>query len=304
MNYSTEIKVEKTSIRGILTDLKYLVKGLVLVANVLPILSGFWIALYVTNASFLDYWDKFVYMALGGTLIMAGALILNNWYEVDLDSAMKRTAKRPTVTGNFSLKTVLIMGIVASILGQILLLFTTIEAAIYGFLGWFIYVVLYTFWTKRRYVSNTIVGSLSGAVTPLIGWATIESTLHVVPIVLAIILFIWQMPHTYAIAMRRYDDYKAAKVPMLPVVQGFKTTKIHNLVYILCLLPLPFFLTSLGTFFVVLTTILNVLWLAVAMSGFFSKDDETHANLMFYCSLTYLTVVFGVLIIISLPIFN
>lgn len=295
--------MEKTSIKGILTDLKYLVKGLVLVANVLPILSGFWIALYVTNTSFLDYWDKFIYMALGGTLIMAGALILNNWYEVDLDSAMKRTARRPTVTGNFSLKTVLIMGVVASILGQILLLFTTIEAAIYGFIGWFTYVVLYTFWTKRRYVSNTIVGSLSGAVTPLIGWATIETAFHIVPIVLFIILFIWQMPHTYAIAMRRYDDYKAANVPMLPVVHGFKRTKISNLFYIVCLLPLPFFLTSIGTFFVILTTVLNLLWLVVAISGFISKDDERYANLMFYSSLTYLTVVFGMMIIISLPIF-
>lgn len=302
MNYSTDYKVEKTNIRGILTDLKYLVKGLVLVANVLPILSGFWVALYVTGASFIDYWDKFIWMALGGTLIMAGALILNNWYEVDLDSAMKRTEKRPTVTGNFSLKAVLIMGIVASVLGQIFLFFTTLEAAIYGFIGWFTYVVLYTFWTKRKYVSNTIVGSLSGAVTPLIGWATIETALHIVPIILFIVLFIWQMPHTYAIAMRRYDDYKAAKVPMLPVVHGFKTTKQHNLAYIIALFPLPFFLTSLGIPFVVMMTVLNVIWLYLTIKGFFQKDDEKYANIMFYYSLTYLTVVFGTMIL--LPVFQ
>lgn len=292
------------SVRGILTDLKYLVKGIVLIANVLPILSGFWLALYITGASFMDNWDKFLFMTLGGLFIMAGALILNNWYEVDLDSAMERTEKRPTVTGNFSLKTVLVLGVVASIFGQILLFFASFEAAAYGFIGWFTYVVLYTFWTKRKYTLNTVVGSLSGAVTPLIGWATVDSAFHIIPIALFMLLFIWQIPHTFAIAMRRYDDYKAAKVPMLPVVYGFDMTKRQNLIYILCLLPIPVFLTSLGMPVVVITTILNIGWIYIAVRGLFQTDNEKYANTMFYYSLLYLTVVFGMMILITLPIFN
>ena len=130
----------------------------------------------------------------------------------------------------------------------------------------------------------------------------IETALHIVPIILFIVLFIWQMPHTYAIAMRRYDDYKAAKVPMLPVVHGFKTTKQHNLAYIIALFPLPFFLTSLGIPFVVMMTVLNVIWLYLTIKGFFQKDDEKYANIMFYYSLTYLTVVFGTMIL--LPVFQ
>ena len=304
MSYSTEYNMEKTSVRGILTDLKYLVKGIVLIANVLPILSGFWLALYFTNTTFIEIWDKFLFMAIGGTLIMAGALILNNWYEVDLDSAMERTAKRPTVTGNFSLKAVLAMGIFASVLGQVLLFFASFEAAVYGFIGWFTYVVLYTFWTKRKYTLNTVVGSVSGAVTPLIGWATVDSAFHIVPIVLFIILFLWQIPHTFAIAMRRYDDYKAANVPMLPVVYGFDMTKRQNLIYILCLLPLPLFLTSLGMTVVVTMSLLNIIWIYIAVKGLFQKDNKKYANTMFYYSLTYLTVVFGMMIIITLPIFH
>lgn len=290
--------------RTILTDIKSLVKGIVLIANVLPILSGYWLALFFTNASFLDYWDKFLYMTIGGTLLMAGALILNNWYEVDLDREMKRTQQRPTVTGNFSLKTVLTMGIISSLLGLGMLLFTTLEAFVYGFLGWFTYVVLYTFWSKRRYTLNTVIGSISGAFTPLIGWATVTSAYHIVPIILFIIMFIWQIPHTFAIAMRRYEEYKAANVPMLPVVYGFDMTKRQSAVYVACLLPLPLFLTSLGTPFVMITSILNIVWLVIAIRGLFKKDDIKYANAMFYYSLTYLTIVFGMMIIITLPIFQ
>src|SRR5690625_7857570 len=81
-----------------------------------------------------------------------------------------------------------------------MLLFTSMEATLYAFVGWFTYVVLYTLWTKRRYTLNTIVGSLSGAVTPLIGWSAIDSAIHVVPMIMFLLLFIWQIPHTFAIA--------------------------------------------------------------------------------------------------------
>lgn len=304
MNISTDYNVEKRSMRTILTDIKSLVKGIVLIANVLPILSGFWLALYFTNTSFVEYWDKFLYMAIGSTFVIAGALILNNWYEVDLDREMTRTQLRPTVTGNFSMKTVLSLGIISSVLGLVILLFTTFEAFIYGFLGWFTYVVLYTFWSKRKYTLNTVIGSVSGAFTPLIGWATVTSAYHIVPIILFIILFIWQIPHTFAIAMRRYEEYKAANVPMLPVVYGFEMTKRQSAIYIACLLPLPLFLTSLGLGIVIITSILNIIWLVIAIRGIFKKDDIKYANTMFYYSLTYLTIVFGMMIIITLPIFQ
>jgi len=296
--------MDKQSVRGFLTDIKLLVKGFVLIANILPILSGFWLALYFTDTSFFELWDKFLYMTIGGTLVMAGALILNNWYEVDLDSKMKRTQLRPTVSGNFSLQSVLVLGIISSIIGFIILAFTTLEATVYGFLGWFTYVVLYTFWTKRRYTLNTVIGSVSGAFTPLIGWATVTSAYHIVPIVLFIMLFIWQIPHTFAIAMRRYEEYKAANVPMLPVVYGFSMTKRQSLVYVICLLPLPLFLISIGTGFVIITSILNIVWLIITIHGLFTKEDIKYANRMFYFSLTYLTIVFGMMILTTLPLFN
>src|SRR5690625_104993 len=112
------------------------------------------------------------------------------------------------------MSTVLMLGVLTTGIGHAILFFTSLEAFAYAFIGWFTYVVLYTFWTKRRYTLNTVVGSISGAVTPLIGWAVVAPAYHIVPIVLFIILFLWQIPHTFAIAMRRHDDYKAAGVPM------------------------------------------------------------------------------------------
>lgn len=288
----------------IVFDVIKLVKGLVLVSNVLPVFTGFWLALYFTGASFAANWETFLLTMTGSIFVMAGALILNNWYEVDLDKAMLRTEKRPTVTGSISLKVILTLGISASAIGFILLLFTTMETTLYAFIGWFTYVVLYTFWTKRKYTLNTVIGSVSGAVTPLIGWAAIDSAFQVVPAILFIVLFIWQVPHTFAIAIKRFDEYKAAGVPMLPVVYGFEFTKRQIFVYIACLLPLPFFLTSLGIPFVVIASLLNIGWLIMAIQGFSAKDDVKWARKIFIYSLNYLVILFLMMVVVTLPQFS
>lgn len=281
-------------------DMKELFKAIVLISNVLPVVTGFWLALYFTNTSFVANWDVFLLTILGSTAVMAGALLLNNWYDVDIDTVMERTKKRPTVTGNISLKAVLTMGVSLTVIGFILLLFTTMEAAIYGLIGWFTYVILYTMWSKRRYTLNTVIGSVSGAVTPLIGWSAIEQSFHIVPIVLFLILFIWQMPHTFAIAIKKYDEYKAAGVAMLPVVRGLSITKRQMVVYIACLLPLPFYLAPLGTVFMVVATLLNICWLCVSITGFFTKNDWKWAHINFLYSVNYITILFLMMIIVTL----
>ena len=289
---------------SLLPDLRAPFKAPVLIANVLPAFTGFWLALYFTGASFFDHWQLFLLTIIGSTMVMAGALIINNWYDVDIDTIMDRTKHRPTVTGNIPLRIVLAMGISLSIIGFIFLFFTTIEAVIYAFIGWFVYVVLYTMWSKRKYTLNTVIGSVSGAVTPLIGWTAIESGFHLVPIVLFLILFIFQMPHTFAIAMKKHKEYEAAKVAMLPVVYGFEMTKRQMVIYIACLLPLPFLLASLGTVFMVIATLINLGWLAVSISGFFTKDDMKWAQVNFLYSVNYITILFVTMVIVTLPIFN
>ncbi|MBT2729354.1 heme o synthase [Bacillus sp. ISL-75] len=289
---------------NIMTDLKLLFKANVLIANVLPVFAGFWLALHFTNTSFTAHLDLFFLTIFGSTMVMAGALALNNWYDVDIDTVMDRTKGRPTVTGNISLNAVLTIGIALSVLGQILLLFTTVEAAIYSFVGWFTYVFLYTMWSKRRYTINTVIGSISGAVTPLIGWTAIAPGFQRVPMILFLILFIFQMPHTFAIAVKKYKEYKAAGVAMLPVVRGLAETKRQMVIYIACLFPLPFLLTMLGTTFMVIATLLNVGWLVVSISGFFTKDDLKWAHVNFLYSVNYITILFLLMVIVTLPVFS
>lgn len=286
---------------SLLMDLKSLLKGIVLIANVLPVLTGFWLAIYFSGSTFSAHWSLFWLTIIGSTFVMAGALVLNNWYEVDLDREMKRTKARPTVTGNFSLKTVLTMGITFTIIGFVILFFTSFEVVFYAFVGWFTYVILYTMWMKRKYTLNTVMGSISGAVTPLIGWSAISSSYHYVPLVLALLLFIWQMPHTFAIAMRRHDEYKAAGVAMLPVVRGFDFTKRQIIIYVTCLLPLPFFLMSLGKTFIVIATLLNFVWILLSIGGFFTNSDIKWARAQFLYSVNYLAILFILMIIVTLP---
>ncbi|WNF36259.1 heme o synthase [Bacillaceae bacterium IKA-2] len=301
-NEADQALVTKQKKSNIFSDLRSLIKAPVLISNVLPVFTGFWLAIYFTNGSFIDYLDVFLLTIIGSTFVMAGALIINNWYDVDIDRVMERTQNRPTVTGAISLNVVLTMGIIFTIIGFICLLFTSIEATIYAFIGWFTYVVLYTMWSKRRFTLNTVIGSVSGAVTPLIGWAAIESAAHIVPIVLFLILFIWQMPHTFAIAIKKSEEYKLARVAMLPVVHGLEMTKRQIVVYVFCLLPLPLYLFSLGTTFVIIATGLNVAWLAVSIYGFFTKDNLKWARIVFLFSVNYIMILFLMMIIVTLPI--
>lgn len=213
---------------------------------------------------------------------------------------MERTKDRPTVTGKIEGSKVLALGILLIGLGTMFLLFTTITATVIGLLGVFSYVVLYSLWSKRQLVSNTIIGSISGAVPPLIGWAAVDASLGMIAWSLFIIMFIWQPPHFYALAMRRVEEYRAAGIPMLPVVKGFKTTKKHILLWVAALLPTPILLTSLGIPFLILATVLNIGWLALGIYGYKIKDDIKWAKLMFVYSLQYLTIIFVAMVIVTL----
>lgn len=285
-------------------DFKALVKTGIVNSNLITTFTGFWLALQFTNSSLLTEWSVFLLTMAGTALVIAGGTILNNWYDSDIDTVMARTKNRPTVNGNISLNTAFGLGMGATLAGLILLLFTTAQAAFFAFVGWFVYVVLYTMWSKRKYTLNTIIGSFSGAMPPLIGWAAIEPSFHMVPAMMFLIMFIWQTPHFLALAMKKKNDYEAAGIPMLPVVHGFAFTKRQIVIYIACLLPLPFLLTSLGTTFITIATLLNIGWLAFGLSGFFMKDDLKWAKMIFIYSLNYLTILFLMMVVVTLPIFN
>ena len=282
-------------------NIKYLLKGKVLIANVLPVFTAFWLALHFTHQSFSDHIGTFLMTMISSTLVISGALIFNNWYEHDLDTEMQRTKNRPTVTGDFSLRNVLIAAIVTTIIGLVMIFIISIEAGIYSFLGWFFYVVLYTFWSKRRYTINTIIGSISGAFTPLIGWAVITPANHLVPIMLFYILLIWQVPHTISIAIKRLDDYTRAGVPMLPVVIGVTASIRQNLYYVLALLPVPVMLLEhLGLVFSLSSVVLTLVWIVLSVKGYTTHDKHHWAEINLRYSLIYLILSFMLMIVLTI----
>ncbi|MDG5470161.1 heme o synthase [Jeotgalibacillus sp. ET6] len=280
-------------------DFLALIKIGIVNSNFITTFTGLWLALYFTNAHFLGSLDIIFLTMIGSSLIVAGSCSINNYIDRDIDHLMERTKNRPTVTGRVQPSRVLVLGLGLIAIGQIMLFMTTFTAGVIGLIGVFSYVVLYTMWSKRRYVSNTIVGSISGAVPPLIGWSAVDPGLGMMPLALFLIIFVWQMPHFYAIAMRRVEEYRAANIPMLPVVKGFAATKNHMLVWIIALFPLPFLMPSLGPVFLTLATLLNAGWLALSISGYRMKKDHKWATLMFVYSLNYLTILFVGMVIIT-----
>jgi heme o synthase len=284
----------------LLKDFLALIKVGIVNSNAMTTFTGLWLALHFSGARFLDNIDLILATLIGSSLIVAGSCSLNNYIDRDIDHLMERTKGRPTVTGRVQPGKVALMSFLLIGIGTAFLFTTTITAAVIGLIGVFSYVVLYTMWSKRQFVSNTIVGSISGAVPPLIGWAAVDANLDVMAWMLFAIVFVWQPPHFYALAMRRVEEYRAAGIPMLPVIKGFKATKRSIFLWVTALLPLPFFLPELGIPFLVLATALNVGWLALGVYLLKLKDDIKWAKLMFVYSLQYLTVMFVAMVIVTL----
>ncbi|MEH6939568.1 heme o synthase [Bacillus sp. JJ664] len=281
-------------------DLLSLMKIGIVNSNILTTFTGIWLAIQLNGLDILETLPKAILTIIGSSLIIAGSCVINNYIDRDIDPYMERTKNRPTVTGNIKPSVTISIGIMLLIVGFTFMAFTTLMAVVYAFIGAFTYIVLYTLWTKRNYTLNTVVGSISGAAPPLIGWAAIDANLHFIAWMLFLIMFIWQPPHFLALAMRRSEEYKRAGIPMLPVVYGFEMTKRQVMIWVLCLLPLPFYMQDLGLPFIIFATILNVGWIVLGIYCYKLKDDKKFSKLMFIYSINYLTLLFMSMIVFTI----
>lgn len=272
----------------------------IVVSNLLTVFAGLYLAAYYTGTSLGNDPLTALLTMLGSALIIAGGCALNNYIDRDIDHIMERTKERPTVTGKLSGRQTLTYGLSISIAGTAFLAMTTFMAAVIGVAGLIVYVVLYSMWTKRTTTLNTIVGSFAGAVPPLIGWAAIDPGLHPFAWSLFLIMFIWQPPHFLALAMKRSDEYKAAGIPMLPVVAGFAVTKRQIIWYVAALIPVSLLVADFGVIYTSLAVMLGVGWLALGLAGLKMKDDLKWAKHMFIYSLNYLTIIFVLMIIVHM----
>jgi protoheme IX farnesyltransferase len=190
---------------------------------------------------------QIVVLALAVLLSSASAGAFNMYMERDLDARMQRTRNRPFVTGRFSANGYWLSGIVLLLVFAIVAatLATNAIAALYVFLGAFVYGVVYTVWLKRRTWMNIVVGGLAGSFAILAGAAAVDPGLAPAPVILALVLFLWTPPHFWSLAFKYRDEYAAAGVPMLPVVvSGTAAARIilaHTVVLVaLSLLPVMY----------------------------------------------------------------
>ena len=280
--------------------IKPLIKTGIIKSNSLAMFAGLSLAIHINNLNFLDAIPIIIIALIGTSLVVGGSGAINNFYDKDIDSVMERTLDRPTVDGTINPKFALWLGIFLIIIGITLLYSISSLSALMGFLGFFFYVFPYTIWTKRKTIYNTEVGSISGAIPPLIGWSAISPEIfHPVAIGLFILLFLWQPPHFYAIAIRRLKDYQAAGVPMLPVIKGIQRTKVQTIVYIVLLLFVSFLFFSFSKVITFTMLGLTLFWLLLGILGFKKKEDQKWATIMFIYSINHISIIFTLMIIVS-----
>jgi protoheme IX farnesyltransferase len=270
----------------------------IILGNLLTVITGMWLA---AGGSFAG--QPVLLTLLGTALIIASGTCLNNYIDRDIDQKMLRTKKRALAEGRLDPKNVVVMGFLFAILGTILLLYVSVVATLVALFGLFGYVVLYTMWLKRRHSLNTVVGSVAGAVPPMIGWAAVTNSLDPGAWALFAIMFIWQIPHFLAIAIRRREDYRAAGIPMLPVVKGNNETKWQMLHYVATLIPVSLLLAytvEISMAYVWMAIILGIIWFVLSIRGFSAKDDVVWAKKYFIFSIIYLTIMFVGMIVITI----
>ncbi len=228
---------------------------------------------------------------------------LNMAYDSDIDAVMARTRKRPIPAGAIAREDVLVFGWMLSVASvSVMWLFVGVPAAALLAFTILFYVGVYTLWLKRRTPQNIVIGGLSGALPPAIGWAAVTGSLSLTPLLLVAIIFMWTPPHFWALSLWRSEDYARAGVPMLPVVKGKSHTRLQILIYTLVLVPLGLtpVLTGAGGPLYLASALLIGLWFLWEAIATFRETDEVKepaAHRLFGVSLLYLAAVFASLII-------
>ena len=227
----------------------------------------------------------------------AGAL--NMWYEADLDSVMSRTCLRPIPTGKLTRKQALIFGTTMSIISVIsLYIFSNLVAASLLATTILFYVFVYTIWLKRKTPQNIVIGGAAGALPPVIGWSIATGGIGLEPIILFLIIFIWTPSHFWALGLYKSEDYKKAKIPMLPVTSGIQTTKNNILIYSIVLFPIalaPVYLKFSGLIYLFFSLPLSAYYIFICYKLYKTKKPKLEKKIskqIFGFSIFYLFLIF------------
>jgi len=234
------------------------------------------------------------------TIGAGSAAAINMWYDRDIDAIMKRTQKRPIVTGAVKADEALAFGIITGTMAVIMMAVSVniISAALLAFTILY-YIYIYTIWLKRTSVQNVVIGGVSGALPPIIGWASVTGNISWQAFSLFAIIFIWTPPHSWALALYRSDDYKNCNVPMMPVIKGVLYTKKQIMFYSILMFFIslwPYFLNISSHLYLITAIISGLIFLYYAVNLFADTEQNHVAKKLFWYSIFYLFIIFFSLI--------
>ena len=232
-----------------------------------------------------------------------GAAVVNHVVDQKIDAKMARTAKRPVATGKIDNTHALIFATVLSLMSMFLLYFfinpLTAILTLFGLVG---YAFVYTMFLKRATPQNIVIGGLSGAIPPLLGWVAVDGyggQIHPHALLLVLIVFVWTPPHFWALAIFRKEEYAKADIPMLPVTHGIAFTKLNIVLYTILLLfaaALPFLVGMSHLIYLVSSTILGVIFLFYAIKLKRTEERKVAMDTFKY-SINYLMLLFVALLV-------
>lgn len=260
----------------------------IIFGNLISVVGGFLLA----SKGDIDY-PLFIATLLGVSLVVASGCVFNNYIDRDIDSVMERTKNRPLVRGLIDPKISLVYASVLGIAGMVLLLVAAnMVAMLIAVVGFVVYVGVYSLYMKRKSVYGTLVGSLSGAAPPVIGYCAVTGQFDTGALILLLIFSLWQMPHSYAIAIFRFKDYQAANIPVLPVIKGISVAKNHIILYIIAFMFATLMLAISGYAgykYLIVAAAVSVWWLGMALSGYKTTNDRVWARKLFVFSIVAIT---------------
>ena len=261
--------------------------GIVL-GNLLTVLAGFFLA----SRGNLHYPLLFATL-MGIACIMASGCVFNNVIDRNIDKKMERTKTRALVKELISGPKALLFGALLGLAGNgILLFYTNPLTTLIADIGFFTYVVLYSFW-KCHTIYGTAIGSIAGAVPPIVGYCAVSNHLGLEALILFAMLVLWQMPHFFSIALLHFNDYMKAELPLLPIKRGIPTTKMRIFIYIVGFIGAAGMLTFFrytGYAYLTVTSIFGLLWLLLSLKGFATDQNQVWAKHMFRFSLVTITM--------------
>ncbi len=205
-------------------------KGIIL-GNLLPVIAGFFLGLkYFPNNNSIILCGSVIFWSC---IVIASGCVLNNWFDAELDQKMERTKNRALPMREVSQNHALIFGVILCFAGIFgMTIFVNKLAGGVALFGLFSYVILYTLIAKRNSIYGVHIGSISGAIPPVIGYTAVSGVLDFNAICLFLIIALWQMPHSFAIEIFRHNDYKNADIPTVPSVKGLRWTRWSILAYV------------------------------------------------------------------------